>query len=126
MVAFNFKPEFVDLIKSGIKTQTIREKARCKIGDNLQLYTGMRTKACKKIIDAVCTSITPIYIDSGSEIVKLGSHRLNAAQLEELAIKDGFNNDDNFLLFFNDNYGEFFNGYLITWSLEPQNASPER
>jgi hypothetical protein len=54
MVAFNFQRQFVDAIRSGAKTQTIRRNARCETGDTLQLYTGQRTKNCVLIGTAAC------------------------------------------------------------------------
>ena len=44
MVSFNFQHEFAEPILTGIKIQTIRGKARCKPGDPMNLFTGMRTK----------------------------------------------------------------------------------
>lgn len=62
MVAYNFQERFADDVAHGIKKQTIRAKARCKPGDKLQLYTGQRTKNCRKLGEGVCTSVTPIKI----------------------------------------------------------------
>lgn len=64
MVAFNFMPQFAPLVASGTKTQTIRQTARAKPGDRLQLYTGQRTKACRKLVDPdpVCTLVDYVGI----------------------------------------------------------------
>ena len=64
MVAFSFKAQFADLVASGKKTQTIRQTARAKPGDRLQLYTGMRTKKCRKLVDPdpVCTLVDYVGI----------------------------------------------------------------
>lgn len=40
MVAINFMSQFAPMIESGTKIHTLRDKARCKVGDTLQLYTG--------------------------------------------------------------------------------------
>jgi hypothetical protein len=32
-----FQPRFAGLVEAGLKTQTIRKNARCKIGDTLSL-----------------------------------------------------------------------------------------
>lgn len=53
MAAYNFKSQFVPKIESGEKTQTVRrigKRVHAKPGQPVQLYTGMRTKKCRKII----------------------------------------------------------------------------
>jgi uncharacterized protein YqfB (UPF0267 family) len=62
MIAINFKAKFADLVASGKKTQTIRQTNRFKVGDTLQLYTGQRTKACRKLGEAVVKTIFKISI----------------------------------------------------------------
>jgi hypothetical protein len=59
-----FQKQFVPLILSGEKKQTIRaiRKRSFKIGDPLQLYTGLRTKNCMKLGDAMCASANDIEI----------------------------------------------------------------
>ena len=49
MPSLNFKKEFVDLITSGKKRQTIRPKRKnpIKVGDKLYLFTGQRTSKCR-------------------------------------------------------------------------------
>ena len=58
MVAINFSAQFADAVASGQKTQTIRRSARAAAGQVLQLYTGQRTKACRKLADAICVDCT--------------------------------------------------------------------
>ncbi len=46
MVAYSFNPRFIEPIRQGLKTQTIRsysEARQPRPGQLLQLYTGMRT-----------------------------------------------------------------------------------
>ncbi|WP_150213004.1 hypothetical protein [Candidatus Tokpelaia sp.] len=65
MVVYNFKEQFADLVASGEKCQTIRrlgKRSHARAGDRLQLYTGQRTKSCRKLGEAICTSVTPIKI----------------------------------------------------------------
>jgi hypothetical protein len=50
------------LLIEGKKLSTIRQKKRCKVGDKMQLYTGQRTKGCKKILDATCIGTAQITI----------------------------------------------------------------
>jgi hypothetical protein len=58
MVEINFSEQFAERVKSGDKRQTIRRSKKCGPGDTLQLYTGQRTKACRKLRDAVCKDVT--------------------------------------------------------------------
>lgn len=54
MPIINFKPEFAELVASGKKRQTIRaiRKRPFKAGDKLYLYTGLRTKEARNLIDS--------------------------------------------------------------------------
>ncbi len=67
MVAYSFDRRFVPAIVSGAKRQTIRaHRARhARPGETLQLYTGMRTRQCRKIVerDPVCTRIDEVLFD---------------------------------------------------------------
>ena len=53
MTAFNFTVN-VEKVEDGSKLSTIRKEQRAKVGDKLQFYVGQRTKACRKLRDAVC------------------------------------------------------------------------
>jgi hypothetical protein len=115
MVAINFTV-FIDKIESGAKRQTIRQTARCKVGDMLQLYTGMRHKNCRKLGDAVCEAIYPIHIEKNgygvgdARVIIRHPIRLNAA-----AYLDGFKCWDDMAQFFEKQYGLPFEGVLILW-----------
>lgn len=67
MPAINFTV-FQDKILSGEKCQTVRATARARPGDRLHLYTGMRTKACRKLGEAVCAAVIPVVILSGGPV----------------------------------------------------------
>ncbi len=125
MVALNFQPRFADDVESGRKTRTIRSKARCKPGDTLQLYTGQRTKQCRKLADAVCTSVVPVeihahemYVDGvrlfpGSALRDEREDRDN-----DFAMKDGFEGFMEMADWFRDQYGALpFKGAMIEWRL---------
>lgn len=98
MVAYSFQPRFVGPILLGTKRQTIRGHRRrhARPGEALQLYTGMRTKACRKILveDPVCESVTPIRLtfhrQNGPYTWWLDDKRLNKSEMHQLALADGF------------------------------------
>lgn len=56
MVSYSFRPRFVDPILSGRKRQTVRAHRRrhARAGEELQLYTGMRTRSCRLIGRSIC------------------------------------------------------------------------
>jgi len=117
MPALNFKKQFVEEILSGEKKQTIRamRKRPFKVGDRLYLYTGMRTKQCKKIGEAVCTKVEHIKIYYKNDIlnVKLKGRILSFDELNYFAVYDGFNGVFGFIGFFKDITP--FSGQIIYW-----------
>lgn len=115
MVAINFQAAFVPDILSGRKTQTIRRTARCKTGDELQLYAGQRTKSCSLIGLATCAICEPITIADG--YIAAGTWRLPSGDAEHIARIDGFSDAGRMRDWFRDRYGELpFMGYRIMWS----------
>lgn len=117
MPAYNFKSQFSADVESGRKRQTIRppRQRAIKVGDRLYLYTGMRTKACRKLRESVCTAVEPISImDVGD--VRLGGRRLSLAEVGHLCVADGFTHQSEFYEFFQRHYGLPFEGELIRWT----------
>ena len=114
MVAFNFQKEFAAAILSGDKRQTIRRTMRCKPGAGLQLYTGMRTKTCTKITDAVCTDVWPIILHPHS--VEAGGGWIRADEdLDKFARADGFADFIEMIAWFDRVHGLPFEGWLHQW-----------
>ncbi len=117
MPALNFKV-FIDKIESGEKCQTIRQqyKRPIKPGDKLYLYTGMRTKNCRKLGEAVCDSVEEIRMYTWNKIVidrKRGESiilpndnwtYMSIEEMESLAKADGFNSFDDFSNWFCNQY----------------------
>jgi hypothetical protein len=120
MVAYNFKQQFVPLIEMGAKRQTIRSprQRHTRPGEPIQLYTGMRTKACRKLLtpDPICISVEPLLMHNELG-VKLDDGWLTRDALTQLAIADGFSDWGECLRFFSDVHGLPFLGMLIKWQL---------
>ncbi len=130
MVAVNFTV-FQDKILSGEKRQTVRATARCKPGDRLQLYTGMRTKACRKLGEAVCEAVFPVTIGDWSheafllfpadaQLFARGFYRAEGklprrAARDRFARADGFSSFEACAAFFRRQYGLPFAGHVIVW-----------
>jgi len=117
MPVLNFLKQFEPLVASGEKRQTIRPPRKDgrnpQPGQTLYLYTGMRTKGCKKLTKAECISSEPILIDSFQIIV--GVKSLSWSEQAELARLDGFENEVTFIEFFRKQHGLPFHGFLIKW-----------
>lgn len=129
MVALSFKSDFVTAIDAGEKRRTIRQVRKAgnpQPGKPLQLYTGMRTKACEKIKDAVCTRVRPVTISHAG--IALDGRKLYAGDTpafmgppdpeqydSDFARADGFSTFQDMREFFEKQYGLPFHGQLIEW-----------
>ena len=83
MPAYNFQPNFAEDIRSGKKKQTIRKRRKRgnpKPGGRLFLFTGQRTKKCKRLGIYVCSDVLPIEI---------GYHKRDGVRLYWIKI-DGY------------------------------------
>lgn len=113
MTSFNFTVN-IDKIEDGSKLSTIRKTRRCKVGDTMQLYTGQRTKACRKIKDVVCIGIAKIEItDDIPWFVSLIEGNIFPTKV--LHEQEGFANVAEFVDFFRQHYGLPFVGWLHAW-----------
>ena len=114
MVALNFSV-FVDKVERGEKLQTIRRDFRGKVGDKIQLYTGQRTKKCRKLGEAICTdldycAIRPDYVTFGDA----DKH----PDADDFAKADGFENYKTMVKWFQEKYDSYsFIGKVIKWQL---------
>lgn len=100
MVALSFKGQFAEPILAGIKRQTVRmhRKRPPRAGERLQLYVGMRTKHCRKIMpDPICTEVCVIMItvdashpDLIAGITFDGVKAFRDHEIERFAVADGF------------------------------------
>ena len=113
MSAFNFTVN-IDKIEDGSKRSTIRKTRRCKVGDTMQLYTGQRTKDCRKIKDVVCIGIAKIEITEDIPwFVSLVEGNIFPKKV--LHQQEGFQNCAEFVDFFRQTYGLPFVGWLHAW-----------
>lgn len=99
MVAYGFKKFFAPQIEDGSKAHTIRGHRRrhAHVGEPVQLFTGMRTRYCAKIIaDPICIAVLPIVIISselladGIAYIEIDGKPLHRDEIEPFAISDGF------------------------------------
>lgn len=101
MPAYSFQERFVSFILDGSKFHTVRKGRdptgrgrHAAPGDKLYLYTGMRTKGCRKVGEAVCEAVMQIYITEEGilpqETYSGDIIPLSAEQREVFAWSDGF------------------------------------
>jgi len=117
MPTINFKKQFISLIESGKKKQTIRllRKRKIKVGDPLYLYTGQRTKYCRKIREVICKSVDEIKINYKGVYINKKMTYYCLEHLDIFAILDGFTDWTEMIKWFEDTHGLPFEGILIKW-----------
>ena len=115
MPSFNFKPQFADDVENYIKLQTIRSTRRGKVGDTAYLYTGMRTKKCRKLGEGILTEIRSVYIVDNYVYVQSGDEYFTTEKLDEFARTDGFRNWVEMKAWFSNQYGLPYSGCMHKW-----------
>lgn len=141
MPALNFQKQFAPLVESGEKRQTIRAYRKDgrdpKVGDKLYLFTGLRTKASRRLAlnchvrnvivrslqglpmghVVTCLATSSITLSRagtirGKEIVSVSGC---PSTMEDLARDDGFESVAAMFDFFEKTHGLPFEGLLIRW-----------
>lgn len=116
MVAINFIERFAGPVERGEKRQTIRRGKKCEPGATLQLYTGQRTKACRKIGEAVCRDVT--YVGLTARRITLGDKSKFPSDIDDFARADGFADYAEMWKWFSERYEtNSFTGYVIRWDI---------
>jgi hypothetical protein len=116
MSLLGFKKQFAGPVERREKRQTIRAKVHGhQVGRPIQLYTGLRTKACRKLadVDPVCVSIDPVVIAWGG-YCKIGGTLFGGERMAAFAAADGFASTKAFFEFFCPDKATF-TGFLIRW-----------
>lgn len=120
MVAYSFQRRFCDDVAAGRKTQTIRgrRKRHAQPGEPIQLFFGMRTKHCRKLVtpDPICLCVEPIEIWVPDRDLVFLVHSIGRPVHDEFAQADGFKNAKDFSDFWRRAHGAgTFHGVLIKW-----------
>ena len=117
MPLLGFKKQFAPMVEAGTKRQTIRAKRKDgknpHSGERLYLYTGLRTKSCRKLGEAVCANVREIMIDGWG--ICLSGKWANHDEMMNIVKADGFTSWTDFLAFFRKEHGLPFWGLLIEW-----------
>ena len=138
MPAYSFQERFIPFIEEGSKNCTVRalrlgRVQHVKPGQTMQLYTGLRTKQCRKIGNATCFGVKKIEIKRDGIVVGGEEGGIewtcpkDTLMVEEFAWRDGFRPEgttlDNpfgafelMVRFISKNYGVPFEGVAIFWT----------
>ena len=120
MVAYSFRARFRAPILAGTQCQTIRadRTRQARPGEQVQLYTGMRTRQCRIIGRAVCTISSPVTIGVADGWVDDGCGRMTDPYfLDAFAHLDGFVGWTAMATFWQREHPDvaLFSGVLIRW-----------
>lgn len=125
MVAYSFQARFAAPILAGTKRQTIRTDRRrhARPGEELQLYTGMRTRQCKLIGRAICRDVRRVALqfdaDPACDGVEIDGRFYpgRQAELDRFAVADGFADWADLRAFWRAQHSDVdrFEGVLILW-----------
>ena len=138
MVAYSFRPQFVQPILSGAKRQTIRphragRSRHARPGEEVQLYTGMRTRRCTLIGRAMVESVHQVELMfSGPSEGYVLDARFTTADLYKsyvntFARADGFKDWRELKAFWAEEHPglDRFEGVLIKWrDFKPAGVEP--
>lgn len=119
MPAYNFQKQFAPAVESGQKRQTIRalgKRRHARSGEHVQLYTGMRTRACRKLLtpDPVCTGNHELVLE-GEEKLQAYVDGFYVFDMDGFARADGFKDAQEMRDWFKHTHGLPFKGVLIQW-----------
>ncbi len=101
MVAYSFNAIFADQVSALTKRQTVRADRRrhARPGEPVQLYAGMRTRHCRKLVerDPICVRVVPVTIllVASPQLDLIGAIAVDGAwldgeEIEAFARADGF------------------------------------
>ena len=115
-----FQPKFADLVGSGVKRQTIRKAARCKVGDTLSLrrWTGKPYRSKQQIImSATCTGVTKVIVEEHDLIFPDQPNSATSYEdMNRFARLDGFRDFVELVGWLERTHGIPFHGEVIQWS----------
>jgi len=127
MFVYHFADRFIEPIRQGIKTQTIRrddQLRHARPGELIRLCSGIRP-FCQPILpDVPCLATMKIEISfhfAGVGLInRVTADTIPLRDLDAFALRDGFTNIEEMSAFFREHYPqtvtEGFTGTLIEWA----------
>lgn len=98
MVAYSFNRMFIQPLITKRKIGTIRadRKRHARVGEEVQLYHGMRTKSCTLIGRADCQAVYPIWLNFAADQVHVADSELGSGHVRQIENIDAFAQGDGF------------------------------
>lgn len=128
MVAYSFKKRFEEPIRMGEKVHTLRNdrKRHARPGEFVQLYVGIRTRSCRKIMDPdpICIAVRTVEITfTGSGIGAVTVDGM-PEDIASFAGSDGFDSPDDMFRFWRQEHGEInrWTGVMVVWDPEQRRS----
>ena len=117
---FNFKREFASAVEQGTKRQTIRatraDGRRPKVGDQVKLYTSLRTRNARLLKASTVTAVMSVRLIHKFGEVIVDGERFLTHQADVFAQADGFASKAAMLTWFREQYlGADFEGFCVQW-----------
>lgn len=104
MVAYSFAAQFIEPVSSFAKLQTVRgfRRRHARPGEPIQLYTAMRTRQCRKLVDPdpICLDVRHVVFELEARLAT--KHWLRSIEIEGVAL----NNDEIDAFAFADGFGQ--------------------
>lgn len=103
MPALSFQPRLIKAVMNGTKPGTIRQLRKSNLikpGDVIYIFTGMRTKQCKRHGEHVCAKVYPIAVDWAQKIISIDGVVLIPIVRHWFACTDIQGTEDEFFEFF--------------------------
>lgn len=123
---FNFQRQFAARVEQGEKRQTIRGRRadgrRPQPGDQVKLYTGLRTRHARLLCQAAVVRCRAVRIDfaanDGNGEMVIDGELLQLEHRQTFAAADGFDCWQAMLAWFKDQYGSqgsSWDGFCVEW-----------
>lgn len=116
----NFVKELAPLVESGSKLQTIRanrkDGRRPKVGEELKLYTGLRTKGVRLLRPGTpAIDVFPIQMHITRRTIVSNGIPLLQSEIAAMAERDGFKDAIDFFAWFAAHHEDYFEGWCVRW-----------
>ena len=119
MPSLNFHERFVEAVESGRKRQSIRRRWKdgrfpFHPGQRLYLYTGLRTRAARKLGEGIIRRVEPVLIRQPGPVLVNG-RILDDCHVEALARNDGFRDFEQMMRWWRATHDLPFEGFIVYW-----------
>lgn len=117
----NFLRQFAPAVERGEKRMTIRATRKDRkvpaVGDTLRLYTGLRTRGARLLLETTASCVWRVRMDFTDRYIVIDGTRLCQEAARLTAKLDGFDTVDAFLDYFRAScMSDQFEGFAVHWN----------